>query len=171
MRGAFPYCSSMRLLHMCQRASVQVQPPLWNRILKFHVQRRWPFPPTPVLGLTFGSWTQHAPLRAAAMLNHTESVYLRDGYTERVKDGEHVLPLEDTRVPLRDVMLLYWHVKYGSLIGRQLGVKIIYVETCSGQQFNLHHTMGWHSNSTDGHVTLSLNLQNLEPPQRPQEPP
>lgn len=74
------------------------------------------------------------------MLNHPVNFYLRDGYKERVKDAEDVLLAEDTRVPsgrlIMDMMLHYWHVKYCSLIGRQMCVKIIYVNTSNMVQVN-----------------------------------
>ncbi|KAK5864301.1 hypothetical protein PBY51_015553 [Eleginops maclovinus] len=110
----FPYCSSMRLLHVCQRASVQ-EPPLTPYLKNCETGSRistLAFPPTPVLGL--------AGL-GAAMLNHAVNFYLGGG--GGVKDSR--TPPSGTSLRLiMDMMLHHWHVKYWTPIGRQMCVNM-----------------------------------------------
>ncbi len=122
MRWAFPYCSSMRLLHMCRQSSVQVQPSCETR--------SWS-PPSPVLGLTFGSWTLLAPPRAAAMLDHTECS--PRGQTE--KGGEDA---EGSRAPQGK----QWTQCYTAAVLLSDWLQLcINIQHSSGQQSN-HQTAG-----------------------------
>lgn len=76
MRWAFPYCSSMRLVHVCQQTSIQVQPSCESRSWS-SMYGGAGLSPQSCSGINVGF--VNAALRAAAMLNQRQQSSCRWG--------------------------------------------------------------------------------------------
>lgn len=141
MRWAFPYCSSMRLLHVCQQTSIQVQPSCetgsWSS-----TYGGAGLSPHSCSGINVGLVNAaRCPQSCCHVESECKRLPQRGGEGRPAGGGSwgHPGPFR----LLMDVILYCRHVKYCSLIGWQLCVKIIHVVTVQ---------VYCHSNRTDTQV-------------------